>query len=594
VHTFIIVEVDVLKKVVTCIIGTLILISFISVSSYFTSLGKATTKKTDTKKDTGNAVRFKKISGRLTLPKGESAYDDISIYIDVFPASDSTHTTLYFAKVLIPKGKNSTEYSIQIPVSNNKYGLSYELIAGNDLVNPLIREIYENSGYLCKKGMVPGDKKINEVDIKTFYMRDNLKQDLVLMPNEIVGKGIKDILNKTIKPGMSDFEKETAIYKYVVKNYKYDYYRAYQMLSIQYEPKAYYTEHYNESGLERVFISKKAICGEYAELMKLLLNKANIECETIIGGLKGVAPHEWDIVKIGGNYYQLDASADQEKYMEDAYEHLNYTDQSFLVYFSPFDNNNKTSSTYPKCNSYEYNYKFRKYWVDNKLKIGEVKNINGVVSLPNGEVAPENGRIIYIEATTGNDTIDKKDDFKNYTNVVIEKGSNHAKFSLPMVLTNKEYIVNAMTQDKNILIGVKTVNKNEADSKNITINLQKPSTIKGTISLPQGSKPLNWDMRIYVFLKLDNGNKDRSFSDIWYRSQVMLRKGQREAQFNMPVMNSNKPYILSYQILDNKDFDEYLNIAYYNSKGSTSVYNSSTKIYTSKLEQPLNLIIKKK
>ena len=64
-----------------------------------------------------------------------------------------------------------------------------------------------------------------------------------------------------------------------------------------------------------VFLNGKAVCEGYARAMQYLLQKCGIECAEIVGhvvddkGEKGEA-HAWNLLKIDGDYYHLDATWD--------------------------------------------------------------------------------------------------------------------------------------------------------------------------------------------------------------------------------------------------------------------------------------------
>ncbi|PLT31030.1 transglutaminase domain-containing protein [Peribacillus deserti] len=56
-------------------------------------------------------------------------------------------------------------------------------------------------------------------------------------------------------------------------------------------------------------INKKAVCDGYAKSMKLLLNKSGIWAVKVNGYANG-GPHAWNLVKVSGKYYHVDATFD--------------------------------------------------------------------------------------------------------------------------------------------------------------------------------------------------------------------------------------------------------------------------------------------
>jgi len=75
-------------------------------------------------KFTGLLYEMKTISGKLKLPNEETAFEDVYASIDVF----STNNGLYTKEVIIPKGKNSVNYSLKVPVNLEGYSLRYNLV----------------------------------------------------------------------------------------------------------------------------------------------------------------------------------------------------------------------------------------------------------------------------------------------------------------------------------------------------------------------------------------------------------------------------------------------------------------------------------
>ncbi|MBM7690851.1 transglutaminase/protease-like cytokinesis protein 3 [Peribacillus deserti] len=58
-----------------------------------------------------------------------------------------------------------------------------------------------------------------------------------------------------------------------------------------------------------VLINKKAVCDGYAKAMKLLLNKSGLWAIKVNGYANG-GPHAWNLVKVSGKYYHVDATFD--------------------------------------------------------------------------------------------------------------------------------------------------------------------------------------------------------------------------------------------------------------------------------------------
>lgn len=75
---------------------------------------------------------------------------------------------------------------------------------------------------------------------------------------------------------MTEYEKELALHDYLIENCKYD--------RRSYENKEIPQESFNAYG---ALCLGTAVCEGYAEAMKLLLNRAGVECHIVTGVSKG-------------------------------------------------------------------------------------------------------------------------------------------------------------------------------------------------------------------------------------------------------------------------------------------------------------------
>ena len=120
----------------------------------------------------------------------------------------------------------------------------------------------------------------------TFFASYRMTKD---QTNEVSKK--EDELLKSLKiSGKNDYQKIRAIYDYLTKNIKYDYSKNKDPLV--YTPYA-------------ALIKKKAVCQGIAVAAYNLMLKAGIDCRVITG-----SNHAWNIVKLEGKYYYIDATWD--------------------------------------------------------------------------------------------------------------------------------------------------------------------------------------------------------------------------------------------------------------------------------------------
>lgn|GEM_PF-4786310 len=110
----------------------------------------------------------------------------------------------------------------------------------------------------------------------------------------------KSIVNTCAKPGMSDFDKVKALHDYIALNTIYG--------------QNTVTEDY-PSWTNQLIMYGQGVCVDYANSMLLLCHLAGIECKVVDGRLESpdtwsIAGHEWNIVKIDGQYYHVDVTWD--------------------------------------------------------------------------------------------------------------------------------------------------------------------------------------------------------------------------------------------------------------------------------------------
>lgn len=122
-----------------------------------------------------------------------------------------------------------------------------------------------------------------DVDLRIRY-RESAEQTAEV--NRITDRALRNM----IKDGMNDHEKVKAIHDWVVERVDYDHslqkYTAYEALT-----------------------TGKAVCQGYALLMYNMLTKAGID-NVIAAGTVNTGEHAWNIVKLDGQWYHIDATWD--------------------------------------------------------------------------------------------------------------------------------------------------------------------------------------------------------------------------------------------------------------------------------------------
>lgn len=188
---------------------------------------------------------------------------------------------------------------------------------------------------------------IKEVIISLKYSSD---RESILKRNMKVEEKIKEIVKTIIKPEMTDFQKEIAVHNYIVNNTRYD--------EANYEKGTVPKEANTSYG---VLINGVGVCGGYASAMDKLLKAAGVE-SIIISGEAGengkYEPHAWNLVKLDGDYYHIDATWNDPVYTFNGvrkevlhFDYFNLTDKEMSR------DHKWDRSKYPECTAIKYRYK---------------------------------------------------------------------------------------------------------------------------------------------------------------------------------------------------------------------------------------------
>lgn len=143
----------------------------------------------------------------------------------------------------------------------------------------------------------------------------------------------------------SDYEKVRIVYTYVIDH-------------TQYQAGA------DDQSIAGVFWKKSAVCAGYAGAVQYLLEKLDIPCIYVDGSTKGSTEgHAWDIVKIGQEYYYVDATnGDQPDFLNGDAAQLEEHKTIIYDYLCPFpEEYEKTYTpseelTVPKCTAKDLDF----------------------------------------------------------------------------------------------------------------------------------------------------------------------------------------------------------------------------------------------
>lgn len=132
------------------------------------------------------------------------------------------------------------------------------------------------------------DETSNKEDVSTEpeVKDENTEQTIELTSEQLKAK---EIVDKIIKPSMSDFSKALAIHDWLTFNIDYDH-------------------SYSVYNVSDTLSKRVAVCSGYAQTFKMMAELAGLEAEYITGTANG--EHAWNQVKINGVWYNVDVTWD--------------------------------------------------------------------------------------------------------------------------------------------------------------------------------------------------------------------------------------------------------------------------------------------
>ncbi|NFV13853.1 DUF5050 domain-containing protein [Clostridium sporogenes] len=172
------------------------------------------------------------------------------------------------------------------------------------------------------------------------------KETISTMKQELNNK-VQSIIDNVIIQNMSEFEKEMAIHDYIVLNTKYDEESSEAHISSELIFTSY-----------GCLVNKLAVCDGYAKAMQLILNKVGVHTIRVTGESNGIG-HAWNIVRINGKNYQVDATwndpVPDSGYLR--YNYFNMTDEDMAK------DHKWVKSDFPVCNDNSFKYLHRANYV---------------------------------------------------------------------------------------------------------------------------------------------------------------------------------------------------------------------------------------
>ena len=286
---------------------------------------------------------------------------------DVPTGEDPVEEILFFSE-RNPDGLVKVHYERLSDDEKAVYDQIYQaVLAYAERTGPLVREvtkercfeimnavIYDNAEiFWCAKGM--GSVMYNSagiaVDVVFKYI---MTQAEYKSRKKKIEKAIKPFL-KGIKPSMSDYEAALRTYENIVSIIDYD--------SIGYKEQKQDPDRDkkpdNLRSIYGVFVEKKAVCAGYAKAFQYITNRLGMECTYVRGPCHDGEWHAWNIIKLEGDYYYVDATWDDHTNTDErkngrsevSYDYFCITTQELLK-----SRNIQKMEQYPECTARKCNY----------------------------------------------------------------------------------------------------------------------------------------------------------------------------------------------------------------------------------------------
>lgn len=211
-------------------------------------------------------------------------------------------------------------------------------------------------------------------------------------------------------------------------------------------------------------------------------------------------------------------------------------------------------------------------------------NINGVVSLPEGEIAPENGLNLSIIIQDENSEYTWERSFE--TSVHIPNGENSVEFSI-LAEKNKNYrmyyifnnnlgyLQRGFYTDSNKITNkdtAKIISILDTNVDGIFIEIKKGILINGIVSLPNGEVAPEDGIELGV--EAYKKTEDNRFDWIGAYSNVYIPSGENSAEYSI-VVEDNGIYRINYWLYDSND---YIRMGYYSINGTTMNKDEATEV----------------
>ncbi len=225
----------------------------------------------------GAGISNESIAAVMEECKGLYAYDTLS----------ADKRQLYAEILLIMRN-----YADEVPLCSTSPS-DVELASACVLIDhPEI--FYVDGGYSYVKYMFAGN--IQKI---MYYANYTMSRDTIDYMQQSIDGYVERCLQGILQSA-SDYEKVKYVYEYVIRNTEYN------------------LEAVENQNICSVFVYGQSVCLGYAKATQYLLQKLGVPTTLVTGFVESGEGHAWNLVKINGQYYYLDATWGDASYLIDS------------------------------------------------------------------------------------------------------------------------------------------------------------------------------------------------------------------------------------------------------------------------------------
>lgn len=211
----------------------------------------------------------------MTECQGLYAYDNLS----------DRQKQLY-AEVLL----TIRNYTVGIPMCGTDEEELEKVVSCVFLDHP---ELFYSEGYSYEKYMFAG--MIQKITLSPNY---TIPKDQVTANQQMIDQYVETCKNG-LPENADDYEKVRYVYEFIVMNTEYN------------------LDAPDNQNICSVFLGRESVCLGYAKAVQYLLQEMGVEATVITGSVISGESHAWNLVKINGYYYYVDATWGDASYTDE-------------------------------------------------------------------------------------------------------------------------------------------------------------------------------------------------------------------------------------------------------------------------------------